>query len=62
MLDLAVTETKNNLESLFSVYLDKYCHNSIQKLKTVTENKRNLHFLFEFQAIFSILFGGYFGF
>ena len=48
MLDLAVTQTKNNLKSWFIVYLDKYCHKSIQKLKTVAENKRNLHFLFEF--------------
>ena len=51
ILDLAVTQTKNNLKSWFNVYFDKYCHKSIQKFKTVTENKRN--FLFEFRAIFS---------
>ena len=49
MLDLAVTQTKNNLKSWFNVYLDKYCHKSIQKLNTVTEN---LHFLFEFRPYF----------
>ena len=53
ILDLAVTQTNNKLKSWFNVYFDKYCHKSIQKFKTVTENKRNLDFLFEFRAIFS---------
>ena len=50
MLDLAVTQTKNNLKSWFNVYLDKCCHKSIQKLET------------EFRPYIFVLFGGYFVF
>ena len=53
ILDLAVTQTKNNLKSWFNVYLGKYCHKKYSKVKNSnTENKRNLHFLFEFRPYF----------
>ena len=62
MLDLAVRQTENNLKSWFNVYLDKSCHKSIQKLKTVTlKIRETCTFYSSFGHIF-VLFAGYFVF